>query len=89
MQFYCRRHEEGNRKDLKCKELRTEKENMWNVRTKVIPLNWNHLKITQTIPEQHTGKVRNQGTTKNSHIGHCTSTPESTDVKVQNIQHRK
>jgi hypothetical protein len=23
---------------------------------------WNHIKITQTIPEQHTGKVRNQET---------------------------
>ena len=27
---------------------------MWNVKT-------NHLKITQKIPEQHTGKARNQG----------------------------
>jgi ribosomal protein L14E/L6E/L27E len=27
--------------------------------------NWNHLKITQTVPEQHTGK----GKAENSHIG--------------------
>ena len=46
---------------LKCKEHRTEKENMWHVKPKVIPLNWKHLRITQTTPEQHTGKARNQG----------------------------
>ena len=45
--------------------------------------NWNHLKIIQKIPEQHTGKARNQGTTQNSHIGHSTHTAESTDVKVR------
>jgi hypothetical protein len=31
--------------------------------------NWNHFKIIQTITEQHSRKTRNQGTTKNSHIG--------------------
>jgi len=25
---------------------------------------WKHFKITQTIPEQRTGKTRNKGTTK-------------------------
>jgi hypothetical protein len=35
------------------------------------------------IREQHTRKTRSQGTTENSHIGHCTHTAESTDVKVQ------
>ena len=30
--------------------------------------NWNHLRTTQTVPEQHTGKERDQGTTKNSYI---------------------
>jgi hypothetical protein len=44
---------------------------------------WNNLKIIQKIPEQRTGKARNQGTTENSHTGHCTHTAESTDVKVQ------
>ena len=43
----------------------------------------------QKISEQHTGKARNKGTTENSHIGHCTRTAESTDVKVQNIQRGK
>jgi len=46
--------------------------------------NWNHLKTTQTIPEQHTGKARSLGTTTNSHIGDCTHTAESADVKLQN-----
>jgi hypothetical protein len=45
--------------------------------------NWNHLKMIQKIPEQHNGKTRNQGTTENSHIGHCTHTSESTNVKVK------
>jgi hypothetical protein len=60
---------------------------VWDVKTNLIPRNntgnWNHLKIIQKIPEQHTGKVRNQGTTENSHTGHSTHTSESTDVKVQ------
>jgi hypothetical protein len=47
----------------------------------------NHFKITQTIPEQHTGKAQNWGNTKNSHIGHCTHTMECTNLKVQNIFH--
>ena len=49
--------------------------------------NWNHLKIICKITEHHTGKVQNEGTTENGHIGHCTHASESTDVKVQNIQH--
>jgi len=50
---------------------------------------WNHLSIIQTVPEEHTGKARNQGTTANSHTGQCTHTSESTDVMVQNIQQGK
>ena len=45
----------------------------------------NHFKIIQTITEQHSRKTRNQGTTKNSHIWHCTHTAESTNVKIQNV----
>jgi hypothetical protein len=45
--------------------------------------NLNHFKIIQKIPEQRTGKLRSQGATENSHIGHCTHTAESTNVKVQ------
>jgi hypothetical protein len=58
---------------------------MWNVKPNVTPLNWDHFRITQTIPEQHTGKARNQGSTNNSHTGHCTHTLECTNVQVQSI----
>jgi hypothetical protein len=47
--------------------------------------NRSHFKITHTIPEQHTGKARNYGTAKNSHIVHCTLTVGSADVAVQNM----
>jgi len=47
--------------------------------------NWNHLKLIYKVPQQRTGKARIQGTTQNSHIGHCVHTAGSTDVNVQNI----
>jgi hypothetical protein len=47
--------------------------------------NWNILKIIQKVPEQRTRKAQNQGTTENSHIGHCTHTWESINIKVQYI----
>ena len=43
--------------------------------------NWYHLKIIQKIPEQHTKKARHQGTTENSHTGHCSHILKSTNVK--------
>jgi hypothetical protein len=58
---------------------------MWNVKAEVITINnrgdWNHFKITQTIPEPHSRKAQNKGTAKNSHIGHCKHTMESANVK--------
>jgi len=33
---------------------------------------WNDLRIILKIPEQRTGKARNQGTTVNNHIEYCT-----------------
>jgi hypothetical protein len=45
--------------------------------------NWNYLNIIQKIPEQHNGEAQNQGTTENSHTGHCTCTLEINGVKVQ------
>ena len=50
---------------------------------------WNNLKIIQKISQQHPGKALNHVTIEYSHTGHCTSTAESIDVKVQNIQHGK
>ena len=48
---------------------------------------WNHFKITRTVPVQHKWRERCQGTTANSHTGHCTHTAYSADVKVQDIFH--
>jgi hypothetical protein len=60
---------------------------MWNVKPRIIPV---IIGATGTISKsfrkyvsKHTRKTRSQGTTENSHIGHCTHTSESTDVKVQ------
>ena len=58
---------------------------MCKVKTKVIPVkesDWNHLKIIQKIPEQHTGRTPNRGTTENSHIGHCVRASYSNNVQV-------
>ena len=45
---------------------------------------WDYFKVIQKIREQqHTSKTKSQVTTENSHIGHCTHTSESTNVKVQ------
>jgi hypothetical protein len=44
--------------------------------------NWKHLQIIQKISEQQSGKARNQGTTRNTRIVHCTHTAQSTSVKV-------
>jgi hypothetical protein len=66
-------------KILKYKDLTIERKNKCN--TSNNRGNWNHLKIIQKIPEQRTGNPRSQGATENSHIGHCTHTAESTNVK--------
>jgi len=45
----------------KHKYFTTEVHRMWNVKTNVIPVkegDWNHLKIIQKIPEQHTRRAR-------------------------------
>ena len=60
---------------------------MWNVKTKMIPVKieatGDYFKVIQKIREQHTRKTRSQGTTENSHIGHCTHTADSTNERVQ------
>ena len=44
---------------------------------------WDCFKVIQKICEQHTRKTWSQRTPENSHIGHCTHTSESTNVRVQ------
>jgi hypothetical protein len=57
-------------KILKYKDLTTEIQRMWNVKTQVLLVirnrgDWVHLKVTQTISGQRTGKARNKETVKN------------------------
>ena len=74
-------------KILKYKDLTTEIQRMWNVKTKVIPviigatgtISKSFRKYVNSIPGKHEVKEL----TENSNIGHCTHTAESTDVKVQ------
>ena len=60
---------------------------MWDVKAKTDISNnrgrRNGLKINQTIPEQHIGKARNQGTTENSHFAHCLHTSESNNATTK------
>jgi hypothetical protein len=60
---------------------------MSNVKTNVIPVT---IRATETISKLFNKYLSNipvkeeiKGTTENSHIGHCTHTSESTNVKVQ------
>jgi hypothetical protein len=75
------------KKILKYKDLTIEIQRMWNVKTKVIPviigatgtISKSFRKYVSNIPGKHEVKELH----KNSHIGHCTDTSGSTDVKVQ------
>ena len=73
-------------KILEYKDRTIEIQRMWNVKTKVIPV---IIGATGTISKSFRKYLSNilgehevKGTTENSHIGHCTHTSESTDVKV-------
>jgi len=73
------------KKILKYKDLTTEIQHTWNVKTKVIPV---IMGTTGTISKSFrkyvsNRKTRSQGTPENSHTGHCTHTLESTNVEVQ------
>jgi hypothetical protein len=77
-------------KCLKHKDLTIEIQRMWNVKTNVIPviigatgtISKSFRKYLSNVPGIHEIK---EGATENSHIGHCTYTPEGTNVKVQRI----
>ena len=72
---------------LKYKDLTIEIQHMWNVKAKVIPviiratgtISKSFRKYVSNIPGNHEVKELQ----KNSHIGHCTNTSESTNVKMQ------
>jgi hypothetical protein len=80
-------------KILKCKDLITEIQRTWNVKAKVIrvirratgTISQALRQFRNSIPGKHEIKELQQK--KNSHIGHCTHTAESANVKVQNIFH--
>ena len=60
------------------------------MKVKVIPVTTGTtgtISESQTVPEQHCWRARNQVTTENSHIGQCTHTAEGTNVKVQKVYH--
>jgi len=61
---------------------------MWIVKVKAIPVTTGTtgtISESETVPEQHYWRAWNQVTTENIHIGHCTHTAESTNVKVQKV----
>ena len=74
-------------KFLQHKDLTIELQRMWKLKTRVIPviigatgtISKSFRKHVSIIPGNHIS----EGTTENSHIGHCTHTSEGANVKVQ------
>jgi len=64
---------------------------MWNVKAKVIPVitgaNGTIRKSLKQDLSNIRGKQEIKELQKNSHIGHCTHSTESANVKVQNTFH--
>jgi len=77
-------------KIIKYSDLIIEIQHMWNVKAKVTSvitgatgtISKSLRQYLSNIPGKHEIKE-----VQNSHIGHCTHTSESTNVKVQNILH--
>ena len=78
-------------KILKCKDLIIEIQRMWNVTAKVIPVITGATGTISKSLRQYLsnipGKQEIRELQKNSHIGLCTYSTESANVKVQNIFH--
>jgi hypothetical protein len=73
-------------KILQYKDLATEMQDTWNVKTKVMPVT---TEAASTIPKSLRkflsnilGKHEIKGPAKNSHTGHCTLASESIGVQV-------
>ena len=84
-------NKKATEKILKYKDLTTEIQRMWDVKTEVIQLITGASgAISKSFVKKHPinipGKKINR-TTENSHNGHCTHNSESINVKAQNIQH--
>jgi hypothetical protein len=77
---------------LKYKHLTIKIQCMWKVKTSDSSNNrgnWNHLKVTQKIPEFHPWTTQPQETTENGHIGHRAHTSQSTNGQLKIIYHGK
>jgi hypothetical protein len=73
-------------KILKYKDLTIEIQCMWNVKIRVIPVIIGAIgTVSKSFGKyvSDTRKACHQGATENSHIGHCTHTSESANVKGQ------
>jgi hypothetical protein len=81
------------KKFLNYKDLTIEMHYMWNVKTKVIPVitgaTGTIIKPFRKYLSNIPGKCEIKELQKNSHIGQCTNTLDSTKVKVQDIQRGK
>jgi len=56
---------------------------MWNVKEKMLPvIIWATGTISKSLSQYLSNTLQ-----KNSHIGHCTQTAGSANIKVQNIFH--
>ena len=67
-------------KILKYKDFTIEIQRMWNVKTRVIPV---IIGTTGTISKSFRKYVSDIPGNHDSHIGHCTHTSESANVKEQ------